>query len=87
MGVGLPNPSPTAPNQQADKASYPLPMGEEFACSAARLSGHAAVLLGWVPDTFWNSTPAELASVLRALVGDAPGAVDLGALMEMFPDG
>lgn len=58
-----------------------------FGDSASTLAGHATVLLGWSPDTFWNSTPAELASVLRALVGDAPGGVDLGALMEMFPDG
>ena len=58
-----------------------------FVDAASTLAGQAGALLGWTPDTFWNSTPAELASVLRALVGDAPGAVDVGALMEMFPDG
>lgn len=55
-----------------------------------RLAGLAGALLGWRPDEFWNSTPAELAAVLNALGGeDAEPASgpDLRRLMEMFPDG
>ena len=62
----------------------------EFAEAAVRLAGLAGALLGWRPDEFWNSTPAELAAVLNALGGeDAEPASgpDLRRLMEMFPDG
>jgi uncharacterized phage protein (TIGR02216 family) len=58
--------------------------------AAARLAGFAAVVLGWSPDAFWRATPAELASVVAVLAGDAPqplGAGDVAALMEVFPDG
>ena len=62
----------------------------EFAEAAVRLAGLAGALLGWRPDEFWNSTPAELAAVLNALGEEdaAPASgPDLRRLMEMFPDG
>jgi len=60
-----------------------------FAASAARLAGMAGALLGWRADEFWASTPAELATVIAALVPQDAGAsgADLAKLMEMFPDG
>lgn len=44
-----------------------------FGPGARRLSGLAAQLLGWRPETFWQATPAELAAVLAPL---APAAAD-----------
>ncbi|QDC37539.1 phage tail assembly chaperone [Sphingobium fuliginis] len=41
-----------------------------FFKAAARLAGVAGWLLGWRPEEFWRSTPAELESVLRAAHGD-----------------
>jgi uncharacterized phage protein (TIGR02216 family) len=62
-----------------------------FADAARRLAGLAGVLFGWSPDIFWNATPAELASVVAALAGDAapapPDRAAIAALMEAFPDG
>ena len=59
-----------------------------FGEAAVRLSGAAAVLLGWRPDDFWNATPAELAAVLSALVPDAvaPDALTIDELRRRFPD-
>ncbi len=71
----------------------------DFAAAAVRLSGTAAVLLGWTPDTFWAATPAELEAVLMALAGAStgigaemmaagpPDAATITRLMEQFPDG
>ena len=56
----------------------------------ARLAGLAGALLGWSADQFWGATPAELAGVVAALVGDgaSPGDAALVArLREVFPDG
>jgi hypothetical protein len=61
-----------------------------FSAGAARLAGLAGALLGWRPEEFWNATPAELATVIAALIGDnasAADAGDLARLQEMFPDG
>lgn len=61
-----------------------------FSDCAARLAGLAGAVLGWRPEEFWNATPAELATVLRAFAGDqteAAGASELARLTEMFPDG
>ena len=61
-----------------------------FSAAAARLAGLAGALLGWRPDEFWNATPAELAAVIVALIGDAPAAMtaeELARLKEQFPDG
>lgn len=63
---------------------------ERFSAAAARLAGFAGAILGWRPNEFWEATPAELASIIAALAGDAPAAAsprDLARLMEMFPDG
>ena len=60
-----------------------------FSEDALRLAGLAGAVLGWRPDEFWGATPAELAAVLRALVGEtapAAGSDDLARLMAMFPD-
>jgi uncharacterized phage protein (TIGR02216 family) len=65
-----------------------------FAAGAVRLAGFAGAVLGWSPDAFWRSTPAELAAVVAALVGGqddgaaTPPDADLVArLREAFPDG
>ena len=61
-----------------------------FSDAAARLAGMAGALLGWRPEDFWKATPAELASVVAALVGGgaAPMARDeLARLKERCPDG
>lgn len=57
---------------------------------AARLSGHAALLLGWTPETFWTSTPEELSAVLAAFAPVETGGIDrttLNAMMERDCDG
>jgi uncharacterized phage protein (TIGR02216 family) len=59
----------------------------EFGAGAARLAGAAATLLGWRPNEFWESTPAELAAALGG--GDAADGPDRQAvaeLMRRFPD-
>ena len=61
-----------------------------FSESAGRLAGLAGALLGWRPDDFWRATPAELGSVIEALLGPEAGPAsraDLERLMERFPDG
>ena len=65
-------------------------MDRRFADGAARLAGLAGALLGWRPEEFWASTPAELGCVLAALAppeGGGIGEDELARLMEMFPDG
>lgn len=65
-------------------------MGEDFSAGAVRLAGFAGAFLGWSPDAFWAATPAELACVVRALVGEdtlPPDAATIRTLMEAFPDG
>jgi len=50
----------------------------------------AGAALGWRPDEFWGATPAELAAVLRAIVGEGEegvSAAELERLMAVFPDG
>jgi uncharacterized phage protein (TIGR02216 family) len=61
-----------------------------FSAAAARLAGLAGALLGWRPDEFWRSTPAELAAVLEAMAGprfEGISPADLARLMERYPDG
>ncbi|PEQ14678.1 hypothetical protein B2G71_00435 [Novosphingobium sp. PC22D] len=49
------------------------------------LSGLAARLLGWRPDTFWNATPAELAAALGIGMDPAsPGAIDRATLQRLM---
>lgn len=60
-------------------------MSATFAASAAQLAGLATRAFGWLPDQFWQVTPAELAAALAR--GDAPTApplsrTELDALME-----
>lgn len=60
-----------------------------FSDVARRLAGQTALLLGWRPDDYWNSTPAELLAVLNAMPRPDEGAADglmLSALMMQFPD-
>lgn len=60
-----------------------------FAEETRRLAGLAGVLFGWRPDEFWRATPAELATLLEALGGEAPPVFErdeLARLKEMFPD-
>jgi uncharacterized phage protein (TIGR02216 family) len=63
-------------------------MTERFSDSAARLAGQAGVLFHWRPEEFWRATPAELASLFRALAPEAGGLGrrELADLMERFPD-
>ena len=60
-----------------------------FADAAARLAGQAGALLGWRPDEFWRTTPAELAAVLAALMPESAAAIsgdELERLRSLFPD-
>ena len=62
---------------------------ERFSDAAERLAGLAGALLGWRPDEFWRSTPAELGAVLGAMLPSTDDAVsrgDLHQLMQQFPD-
>lgn len=67
---------------------------ERFAVMALRLAGQAGWHLGWSADQFWSATPAEMETVVAAMLGvDGPGAAsaltrqDMAELQEMFPDG
>ena len=61
---------------------------ELFGEAAARLCSAAAMLLGWRPDEFWNSTPAEIALALQAPAApaDVPDAATIEELRRRFPD-
>lgn len=65
--------------------------GGTFADAARALAGQAALLLGWRPDEFWRSTPAELATIYaaREQVSGASGLSrsELQAMMEHEGDG
>lgn len=61
-----------------------------FTENATLLCGQTALLLGWRPSDFWDSTPAELQHILAAMVpqNTAPlDAVTINKLREQFPDG
>nr|WP_197983011.1 MULTISPECIES: phage tail assembly chaperone [unclassified Sphingomonas] len=54
------------------------------------MAGFAGAVLGWAPEVFWRATPAELAGVVGALVGDVtapPDASTIARLRGAFPDG
>ena len=55
-----------------------------FAAAAARLSRLAARLLGWRPDEFWRSTPAELATILAPDADHGPAAISRTDLQHMM---
>lgn len=59
-------------------------MSEPFGASAAKLSGQAALLLGWLPDVFWAATPEELATVLNAMRPPDGGTMDKSTLTKMM---
>lgn len=48
-------------------------MSETLAAQTARLIPLAARALGWTPDTFWSSTPADLALALADPAGASGG--------------
>lgn len=59
----------------------------DFGSNALRLSGAAAMLLGWRPSEFWEATPAELAAALcPAELAEAPDSEAIAELMRRFPD-
>lgn len=65
-------------------------MSSIFGKVAARLSGQAALLLGWTPDRFWAATPEELATILAAMRAPEGDGMDRGTidrLMEQDRDG
>jgi uncharacterized phage protein (TIGR02216 family) len=59
-----------------------------FGDRAAELAGITSALLGWRPEEFWRSTPAELATAL-GLDGQRDAEMDRSSLERMlsqFPD-
>lgn len=67
-------------------------MSDDFRACAARLAGIAGVLLGWRPHEFWAATPAELATIVAAMLhpeaaATPPDGDTLQRLIEAFPDG
>ena len=69
----------------------PLSRGGEkglFGEAAARLCGAAAMLLGWRPAEFWDSTPEELALALEAMhvPTDGPDRAMIEELLRRCPD-
>lgn len=65
-------------------------MSGTFGKAAARLSGQAALLLGWQPAMFWVATPEELATILDAMrvpEGEAMDRSTIDRLMEQDCDG
>jgi hypothetical protein len=61
-----------------------------FAQRAAGAAGLAGVAFGWSPSTFWETTPAELGALVRALAGEAAEPCDaalVARLQAQFPDG
>lgn len=59
-------------------------MSERFADAAARLAGTVPLLLGWLPDDFWNATPAELAAILAPQAGGHIVPLSRGELNELM---
>ena len=63
-------------------------MHATFGAGAAELSSAAAALLGWRPNEFWRSTPAELALALELPISriEAPDGKTIDDLKRRFPD-
>jgi hypothetical protein len=59
-----------------------------FGDRATDLAGYAAMLLGWRPDEFWDSTPAELATAFGAdqRAADLMDGDSVERLRARFPD-
>jgi len=81
-----------SPRPHPDSSARPRSPGTGevlFAEVAGEFGGLAGAVLGWRPDEFWRSTPAELAAVLAALAGPRAAGVtrgELAGLMARFPD-
>lgn len=63
-------------------------MKSGFGDAAARLCSAASLLLGWRPEEFWRSTPAELAVAMQVPVAaaEAPDPATIEQLQRQFPD-
>lgn len=60
---------------------------QEFGTRATQLCHSAAMLLGWRPWEFWDSTPAELAAILQPeSSADGLERATLADLMRRYPD-
>ena len=59
-----------------------------FGERAAELAGYAAAVLGWRPNDFWDSTPAEFATALGLGQQEAEQVdrADIERLLKLFPD-
>ena len=81
------------PNPAVAAASLPAAVGPADFAAAARVAARLAATLGWSPDQFWSSTPAELRTALGldlppvAVPAVPAAAADLARLREAFPDG
>ena len=88
--VSLAQPGQTSPTPPPLCGSSPPLKGRGlFAAEATLLCGQCALLLGWRPNEFWASTPADLACVLSALNSHSDDPVDsacVAQMMELFPD-
>lgn len=62
---------------------------DRFGPAAVTLAGVMARALGWRPDEFWRSTPADVAAVLagwRDGAGEGVDSAALAVMRERFPD-
>lgn len=60
-------------------------VSDRFGAAASRYSAHAALLLGWSPQTFWSATPEEMGAILGVLRGDGEaGTIDRGTLDKLM---
>ena len=65
-------------------------MNETFSAAAARLAGMVPRLLGWLPQQFWEATPAEVAAIFAAEQspeGEPLSRGEMDALMERERNG
>ncbi len=65
-------------------------MSVTFSAAALRLSGLVPQVLGWLPQDFWETTPAELAAIFAAsgsLEGEPLNRREMDALMERDRNG
>ena len=86
------SPDPFTTRLKEPSGPPPPVSGGGFIEAATRLAGFAGAVRGWPPDTFWCSTPAELAAVVAVLRGaddavEPPDAATFQKLQEAFPDG
>ncbi len=58
--------------------------GRYFSESAQKLCGQIALILGWRPPEFWDSTPHEIAIILSANDAQNIAPVDRAALEDLI---